>query len=546
MLFLYKIFILMLNLALLSSCSLYEDSQFSASKDSQKTIQSMKENCDKQEKNRSEAGKRIAKERRRKMIEKKKRAIEESWCSLKSYSHVDNKNLPEILFKNVSFKSEPGKNMLDSLSALSSSIGVDIFIDPSVDLHKCNIIGFTWNKKGFIHLVDTICNIFDLVYRFNCGILHITSGSKMYLQIYDIPFLNVNRNTENVTVSSDSFPSNSADNKLNVSIKNDFWDGFKNGIDAIIKSSCDSYYSINEQNGVLNVYTSAKCHKLIHQYIQKIKSISNKQVSIEAKIIEVKLKNEYSKGISWGKVFSNTLGIAFNNALGTSGLFFGQASRDTSLDNFVKALEVFGSLRTISNPRITAMNNQPSLLKIAKNHVYFTLQYNASRMSFAQAKNNMEDESRELLFTTSIPHAIPIGITLFILPSIDENNNKVTMFIRPTVSSAAKYIDDPATQIAFGAVKHCADLCTKKLILPNNQIPITDTKEVSSVIQVEDGGVAVLGGFIESKAKKNARGIPILNKIPVVSDAITNNELSDDIYELVILIRVNILNNDDE
>jgi general secretion pathway protein D len=196
------------------------------------------------------------------------------------------------------------------------------------------------------------------------------------------------------------------------------------------------------------------------------------------------------------------------------------------MHSVLNALEEFGSVRTISNPRITAMNNQAAILKVAQNHVYFKLNYDKTYSGV--------DSKREEVAVSSDIKTIPIGLVMFVQPSIDLNSNTIAMFLRPTITKLTGAVSDPAVDIALRSID------PEKKYEPS-KIPVTEVREAASVLKLNDGEIAVLGGFMEVRSSKNKAGVPLIKDIPIAGEIVSSYGIGDDIVELVILIRVKIL-----
>jgi general secretion pathway protein D len=198
------------------------------------------------------------------------------------------------------------------------------------------------------------------------------------------------------------------------------------------------------------------------------------------------------------------------------------------MHSILNALEEFGSMRTISNPRITAMNNQAAVLKVAQNHVYFKLNYDKTYAS--------SDSKREDIAVSSDIKTVPIGLVMFVQPSIDISNNTITLFLRPTITKLAREVQDPAVDIAIRSINS-----EDKNKYEPSKIPITEVREVASVLRLNDGEIAVLGGFMEVRSSKNKAGLPLIKDIPFAGELASSYGMGDNIIELVILIRVKII-----
>jgi general secretion pathway protein D len=111
------------------------------------------------------------------------------------------------------------------------------------------------------------------------------------------------------------------------------------------------------------------------------------------------------------------------------------------------------------------------------------------------------------------------------------------LFLRPTLTKLAGAVNDPAVNIAMknGAAGEIAEADKSK-------IPVTEVREVVSVLKLNDGEVAVLGGFMEIRSSKIKSGIPGYSDIPIAGELVSSQGMGDQVVELVVLIKVRIAN----
>ena len=160
------------------------------------------------------------------------------------------------------------------------------------------------------------------------------------------------------------------------------------------------------------------------------------QVLIEAKIVEVNLHDEFRSGINWN-LLGNTLQLgAPMGTLSTPGAFdvlqgfrrdtFTFAINAKDFASVVKLVKTFGKVRTLSNPRMTVMNNQPAMLKVATNEVFFQLEFD--RYFQADGKPDVESFSSHIM-------TVPIGLVLVVQPAVNHRTGEIMLTLRPTVFS---------------------------------------------------------------------------------------------------------------
>jgi general secretion pathway protein D len=283
----------------------------------------------------------------------------------------------------------------------------------------------------------------------------------------------------------------------------------------------------NRETGLLTIRASARQHEKIQEFLDLALVSARRQVLIEATIVEVRLNNQYQQGIDWG-IFTGGWqlfgGGLFRNAVQalvppaipaagaltavpTASSFVGQYNSNT-LRVSLQLLETFGTVRVLSSPRISALNNQTAVLKVVENVVYFTV---ASQVSQAQVT--------ALTTVTTTAQTVPVGIVLNVTPQVSENDT-VLLNVKPSISRIAAFKRDP----------------NPILTIPN-EIPQIAIREMESVIKLSSGQIAVMGGLISDELQDNSDTIPGVNRIPFLGDFLSNKNIQNAKTELVIFMR---------
>ena len=187
------------------------------------------------------------------------------------------------------------------------------------------------------------------------------------------------------------------------------------------------------------------------------------------------------------------------------------AAAGGSLSSTIKLLDSFGRTRVLSSPRLMVLNNQTAVLKVVDNRVYFTV----------KADTVTNQTTSTTTFTTT-QNVVPVGFIMNVTPQISDAD-MVTLDVRPTVTRIIDTVSDPNPSLAAANV--------------TSLIPVTQTREMESVLKVASGQTAVLGGLMLDSFEGRRDGIPIASRIPVVGDFFSNrNDLAQK-SELVIFIR---------
>lgn len=462
---------------------------------------------------------------------------------------VQEKQFPPSFYKLVSVTISEALPLKQVLVQLAKQAGVDLHVDQRVDQK----IIFSSSQKPFIEVIKGICDVASLRFEVKGEVLKILLDQPYYVN-YNVQFLNLVRKTENrVSTATDVFSSvnnnqrlwndNGSTSSVNMSSNNSFWDELEANLEMILQQDNfedqPSSYSVHKQGGLISVFATSKQHQLVDEYLEKLRKLVSTQVLIEAKVVEVHLKDHYKGGINWNKVTGNDFYLDAKFAdLASAGNFarpdeamgervaVGVAGKNFS--GILNAIENFGALRTLSSPRLTVLNNQTAILKVAKNQVYFRLNYD---------KQFSLNNNREVYSLSSDIQTVPIGLILTVQASIDSKTGQILLSLRPTISRLTQSVRDPAVDIALLSNSNNANIANLKPSL----IPIVEVREMDSVLKLNDGEIAVMGGLMEARSAQDQAGVPGVAEIPVVGELVKGTAASDEIVELVILLRATII-----
>lgn len=311
-----------------------------------------------------------------------------------------------------------------------------------------------------------------------------------------------------------------------------------------IVPSGSSLLSMNKQAGVIAVLGNQRQHREITKYLDQIKRQQSAQVLIEAKVVEVTLSESHKNGIDWSIAAKSLMGLPdikigsqFSDASlkedgSTPDNFFAVALpnqellgiKGLNLDGFIAFAEGFGVTRTLSSPRINAMNNQQAVLTFAKNLVYFEVDIQQNNTSNTTGTQNTVNVS-------STPRTVPLGVILNIQPSINLDTNEITMNVRPTLTRQKGSVADPA--VALQAAEQQISL--------TSEIPIIEVRELDSILKIKSGQVMVIGGLMEERVGNTDAGVPYLSKMPFTGNLFKKSDKSTEVVETVIFIKATIV-----
>jgi general secretion pathway protein D len=261
------------------------------------------------------------------------------------------------------------------------------------------------------------------------------------------------------------------------------------------------------------------------------------QVLIDVRILTVTFDNSKTTGIDWTQLYGlenfainslanaqkNISSFSFDNIDGAKGYKQGKNGNSsagiviniagtTKISEIIKFLTTQGELKSISSPRVMALNNQPALISVGK-ELFYKIKSNNTNNS-AGGTSSSQGELVDSVFA---------GILLDITPEID-TNGMITLKINPSISETINSADNHNNNVRS---------------IPPDLI----RRQISSVIKVKDGQHAILGGLISSKIGLKVNKVPLLGDIPLLEYAFKNEQKIHTVEELVLIITPHIVKN---
>ena len=277
----------------------------------------------------------------------------------------------------------------------------------------------------------------------------------------------------------------------------------------------------NPETGIISIRATSRQHRKIQAFLDQVMQSAKRQVLIEATVVEVQLSDQYQQGINWAALAAGGKGWSFTQApVGaipsavTQGLFVLNYNNPTSkagnLSATIQLLESFGTVKVLSSPQLAVLNNQTALLKVVDNAVYFTVQANTTQNQITSLTT----------FTTTV-NSVPVGFVMNVTPEISDSG-AVIINLRPTISRILGYVSDPNPSLP-----------------PNvkNLIPEIQTREMESVIKVDSGQIAVMGGLMQDSINNIDDTVPGLSSLERIGGFFSHRNDTAAKTELVIFLR---------
>ena len=322
--------------------------------------------------------------------------------------------------------------------------------------------------------------------------------------------------------------------------KTDFWKELQDTLSAIIGTGGGRQVMVNPQSGIVIARAMPEELRVAEDYLGLTSANINRQVILEAKIINVQLSDKFQTGINWARLQgSSTIGqtgggtifggagvseIAGNpgNLVGTLpsgtatsafGGVFSVATKTSDFSAFVEMLQTQGDVHVLSSPRVSTINNQKAVIKVGGDEFFIT----GITSTPSTVVNGQPTTEVELTPFFS-------GVALDVTPQIDENNS-IVLHIHPAVSEVIQR--------------------NKSFTINNlgSTLPLaaSSIQESDNVVRAQSGQFVVIGGLMKEGSTDDNASVPFLGNIPIVGNLFKHKRITRIKNELVILIKPTIV-----
>ena len=329
----------------------------------------------------------------------------------------------------------------------------------------------------------------------------------------------------------------------------DFWAELQSTLEQMIGDAEGHQVIVNSQTGVIVVRAMPEKLRNISDYLDATQDIAQRQVVLEAKIVEVQLSDGFRSGINWVAVSQNSSGdtLTFGqqapppgfsgdpNDLGgapvtvqpgnpitgfatsTLGGAFTMAFDIGDFNAFLELLETQGDTRVLSSPRVSTLNNQKAVIKAGTDEFFVT------DVSSNTVTGTSSTTSRDVELTPFFS-----GIALDVTPQISADG-EVTLHIHPTVSE----------------VRDQQKILTVSGETDTLPLAFSEIRESDSIVKARSGQIIVIGGLMRNSMIDESFGTPGLSRIPGIGNLYKSRRAVERKTELVILLKPVVIDNDD-
>jgi MSHA biogenesis protein MshL len=337
----------------------------------------------------------------------------------------------------------------------------------------------------------------------------------------------------------------------------DFWGDLKTAIEAIVGSK-DGGRSvvISPQSGVIVIRAMPDELRNVDAYLKATQLAVDRQVILEAKILEVELNDSFQSGVNWASFasiksahdnrvsggliapgssltplpfnggqpatitdpstgLSASSGFSLSNAAATAGSMFGLAVQTSNFAALISFLETQGTVHVLSSPRVAAVNNQKAVLKIGTDE-FFVTGVTTNTSATAAGTTTTPSVTLQAFFS---------GVVLDVTPQIDEKGN-ILLHVHPSVSQ----VSTVNKTVALGSAG-------------NLQLPLaaSATSELDSIVRGSNGQVVAIGGLMRQSSTADNSQVPVAGSVPVLGTLFGAKKRVNQKRELVVLIKPTIV-----
>jgi type II secretory pathway component GspD/PulD (secretin)/Tfp pilus assembly protein PilF len=384
----------------------------------------------------------------------------------------------------------------DVLLTLFKDSDINLLIDPEVQATDCT---FDIKRSTIEEAFEALLQSQDLGYEWDGSFLRVST------MVRDTVHVDIMDSSTAAPAAQSSSPTGSGSSGGGGASA--FWEEMQSSLPNLLGEGAS--FVVNRTASTIHVQARPSGIGRLREYVGTTTHRANQQVSLEARILEVRLDDQYSLGVNWsllpGLFNSNKVGQAGGGAVlrqaaasGGTALSFGILdTNDFSV--FVDALEQQGQVRVLSSPRVSTMNNQPASIGVTDQIPYITREV-IDDQGVARTEFGVE--------------FVEAGVVLNVRPMIGDDG-MLSVSITPQVREQTGTVITPDGLIT---------------------VPIISEREATTTVRVADGQAIALGGLRSTRKSESRQGVPLLMNVPFLGQLFSNTVQERLEVELMIVL----------
>ena len=283
------------------------------------------------------------------------------------------------------------------------------------------------------------------------------------------------------------------------------------------------FYTIDKPLGIITVTAPRSMLEQVENYISALKKELSRQVVIEAKILEVELSKNYQKGIDWSSLLKDSK-FDFNVLFGGPGgqiypekgiKFISKVNlADKGFTLLLNALGEYGNVKVLSNPKLTLMNGQPSMITVGES------------VRYIDSVSSTVDSVTGIITYNVDTRSILSGLGFAVMAQISGDDEAV-LHLTPVTSK----LQEPIEYRSFGGTSNESVVGLPRVFL----------REMSTMARVKNGQLLIIGGLIDETTGTEKNQVPLMGDLPIIGNAFKNTREYSNKRELIILLRPEII-----
>lgn len=432
--------------------------------------------------------------------------------------------LPGLIVTEVEGKREPerlytfslrGADIREVLMALGKQTSFNIVVDPKVK----GAVTVDLKNVTLTEALDTLTGLVDATYSVKQNMIRV-SEPVAETRIFSLQYVNLKRTGTSSTSAQIGAGGAGArptgETRVTTTAETDLWKELEAGVAKLLSPA--GKLLVDKQSGNIVVTDLPRILDRIANFLEQIEGSVQRQVLIEARIIEVSLSGDYRFGLDWGAIakagaLKGATAISPKRILGqklapSEGTFqVGVTSTDFSA--LLTVLNRQGEVNVLSSPKLATLNNQTAVIRSATDDVFF------ERRVVTTTVAGVLQQTTEVT-----PRTVTVGVVLAVTPQIGPDGS-VVLHIRPTVTEKSRDVTFEEAGTG-GVTKFTA--------------PVLDVREADMIVRAKDGQIVVIGGLMQEKKTDDESKVPLLGDIPGIGRLFRSTSQERRKTELVVLL----------